>query len=69
LIENALGALGARAKLIAPHLGDDELQVRDHRSGSRKLSARFHQRRSEPIVVFGKRIISVAHAEHSTISR
>ena len=38
LVEHLAAALGGLAILVAPQLGDDQLEVRDHRRGARGAS-------------------------------
>jgi hypothetical protein len=62
LIEQALGALGARAEQLALHLRDQELQMFDQCLGAGELGARLDQRGLERIGVIGKRIGYRRHA-------
>jgi len=56
LIEQPLGALGARPEQLPLHLRNQELQMLDQCLGARELGARFDQRGLECIGVVGKRI-------------
>ena len=66
LVEQSSAALRARAELLAPHLGDHQLQVRDHRLGAGEFGVRFDQRRLQRIHVVGELIRLRRHAENCT---
>jgi hypothetical protein len=62
LVEKPLAALGARAKHLALHLGDHQLQVLDQRLGARELGARLDQRCLQRPDIIGQRIRCRRHA-------
>ena len=70
LVEQLAAALGGGAEAVTLHLGDQQLQMRDHRLGTRgaglELTPRGtlgEQRRLQRVDVVGKRVGPVAHAD------
>ena len=56
LIEKPAAAFRARAEHLPPHLGNDQLKMRDHHLGPGQLGARLDQRRLQRVLVVRKMI-------------